>query len=51
MVGDLWNSDMIVLRSKGPPKSFLTRKSEKKYLTKRAEFLSETLGQRLGVGR
>jgi len=50
MLGDLWNSDMIVPRSKGPPKSFLARNPEKKCLTKRAELPSETLGQSLSKG-
>jgi hypothetical protein len=50
MLGDLWNSDMIEPRSKGTPKSFLARKSEKKCFTNRAELPSETLGQSLSGG-
>jgi hypothetical protein len=44
MLGDLWNSNMIVSRSKGPPKLFLARKPEKKCFAKRVDLPSETLG-------
>lgn len=50
ILGDPWNSEMIVPMSKGPPKSFLARKLEKKCLTKRAELPSETLGQSVSIG-
>jgi hypothetical protein len=42
---------MTVPRSRGPPKSFLARKSEKKCFTKRVGLPSETLGQSLSTGR